>query len=61
MYNLHTRLLMAALHFNKNFDREQAKTASGSEQIRIVFSKHKKGEFTPKLTVCCNSTVLLIN
>ena len=48
MYNLHTRLLMAALHFNENFDREQAKTASGTERIRIVFPKHKKGEFTPK-------------
>ena len=49
MYNLHTRLLMVALHFNENFDCEQAKTASGSEQIWIVFPKHKKGEFTPKL------------
>jgi len=39
---------MAALHFNENFDREQAKTASGTERIRIVFPKHKKGEFTPK-------------
>ena len=39
---------MAALHFNENFGRDQAKTASGSERIRIVFPKQKKGEFTPK-------------
>ena len=45
---LHIRLLMAALHFNENFGRKQAKTASGSERIKIVFPKQKKGEFTPK-------------
>ena len=45
---LHLRLLLAALHFNENFQREQAKTASGSERIRIVFPKQKKGEYTPK-------------
>ena len=39
---------MAVLHFNENFGREQAKTASGSERIRIVYPKQKKGEFTPK-------------
>ena len=39
---------MAALHFNENFGREQAKTASGSEWFRIVYPKQKKGEFTPK-------------
>ena len=39
---------MAALHFNENFGREQARTASGSERIKIVFPKQKKGEFTPK-------------
>ena len=45
---LHIRLLLAALHFNENFNREQAKTTSGSERIRIVFRKQKKGEYTPK-------------
>ena len=45
---LHLRLLLAVLHFNENFHREQAKTASGSERIRIVFPKQKKGEYTSK-------------
>lgn len=45
---LHIRLLMAALHFNENYGRKQARTASGSERIRIAFPKQKKGEFTPK-------------
>ena len=39
---------MAGLHFNENFGREQAKTKSGSERIRIVFRKQKQGGFTPK-------------
>ena len=39
---------MAALHFNENYQRPQAMTASGSERIRIVYPKHKQGEFTPK-------------
>ena len=42
------RLPIAALHFNENFGREQAKTLAGWEQIRIVFPKQKQGEFTPK-------------
>ena len=39
---------MAALHFNENCQRPQAMTASSSERIRIVYPKHKQGEFTPK-------------
>ena len=42
------RLLLAALHFNENFGRKQAKTLAGAERIRIVFPKQKQGEFTPK-------------
>ena len=45
---LNVRLLLAALHFNENYDRAQAKTRDGTERIRIVFPKQKKGEFTPK-------------
>jgi len=41
-------LLIAALHFNENFGREQAKTAAGAEKLRICFPKSKQGEFTPK-------------
>ena len=45
---VHNRLLIAALHFNENYGRRQAKTLAGSERIRIVFPKQKQGEFTPK-------------
>ena len=34
--NLH-RLIIAAMHFNENFWRQQAITKSGKERIRIVF------------------------
>ena len=36
-----------SLHFNENYGREQAKTADGTEQLRICFPKPKKS--TPKL------------
>ena len=39
---------MAALHFNEKFGCEQARTASGSERIKIVFPRQKKGEYIPK-------------
>ena len=49
MHSMHFyRLLMAALHFNENYNHAQAKTASVNERIRIVYPKHKQGEFTPK-------------
>ena len=48
VYHLHKRLLMAALHFNENYCRKQAVTASGAERIRIVYPKQKEGEYTPK-------------
>ena len=37
-----------SLHFNENYGREQAKTADGTERLRICFPKPKKGKFTPK-------------
>ena len=43
------RLLIAALHFNDNFGREQAKIAADTEQLWICFPKPKQGEFTAKL------------
>ena len=39
---------MAAMHFNENFNRKQAKTKDGQERIMIAFPKQKQGEFTPK-------------
>ena len=47
LYNFY-RLLIAALHFNENYNRVLAKTASRNEWIQIVYPKHKQGEFTPK-------------
>ena len=47
-FNLH-RLIIAAMHFNENFGREQAITKSGKEQMRLTFSKQKPGECTPKI------------
>jgi len=32
-----------------NHGREQAKTASGAEQMRLCFPKSKQGECTPKI------------
>ena len=43
------RLIIAAMHFNKNFGRAQAITKSGSERIRIFSPKQKQGEYTPKI------------
>ena len=48
VHTLQTRLLIAALHFNEKFGREQATTAAGAERKRICFPKPKQGEFTPK-------------
>lgn len=47
-YTYTYRLLIAALHFNENYDREQAKTKDGAERIKISFPKQKQGGFTPK-------------
>jgi len=40
------RLLIAAPHFNENYGREQAKTATGAE---LCFLKSKQGECTPNI------------
>ena len=49
VFLFHARLLIAAMHFNKKYGREQAITKDGAERIRIVFPKQKQGEFTPKI------------
>ena len=41
-------LLLAALHFNENFERPQARTRAGKECIALVFPKAKVGECIPK-------------
>ena len=43
------RLLIAALHFNENYGREQAKTATGAERMRLCFPESKQGQCTPKI------------
>ena len=40
------RLLLAALHYNENADREQATNNDGQLQYSIRFPKYKKGSFT---------------
>ena len=49
MFLFHARLLIAAMHFNENYGREQATTKDGAERIQIVFPKQKQGEFNPKI------------
>ena len=39
---------MAAIHFNENYNRKQAKTRDAKERIMIAFPKQKQGEFIPK-------------
>ena len=43
------RLRIAAMHFNENFGRPQARTNTGQERMKITFSKAKQGESTPKI------------
>lgn len=37
---------MAALHYNENANRAQAKTKTGQERFNLRFPKYKKGEAT---------------
>lgn len=37
------RLRLAALHFNKNSNKKQAKTRAGTDRYAISFSKYKEG------------------
>ena len=39
------RLLLAALHYNYNSKKQQAKTKKGEEQYAILYPKYKKGGF----------------
>ncbi|XP_065908498.1 uncharacterized protein [Dysidea avara] len=47
-HGLHSRLLLAILHFNENFGRPQARTREGKERLAIAYTKAKAGECTPK-------------
>ena len=40
---IHTRLQLAALHFNENACRDQAITKKGEGRYDILFPKYKKG------------------
>jgi len=48
IYYNNNRLLLAVLHFKKNFRRPQARTRAGKERIALAFPKAKAGECTPK-------------
>lgn len=39
------RLLLAALHYNNNRDKEQATTKDGTARFSISFPKYKKGGY----------------
>ena len=41
LWNFRTKL--AALHFNENAQREQAKTAKGEKRYSVLYPKFKKG------------------
>jgi hypothetical protein len=44
-YNqMRARTLLAALHFNENTNREQAKTKNGEAQWRVSYPKYRKGK-----------------
>ena len=46
MYTHHTgSFLLAALHYNHNSDKKQAKTQNGDDQYSILYPKYKKGGF----------------
>lgn len=45
-HGMHSRLLLAALHFNENSARDQASLPNGGRQYRITFPKQKNGEYT---------------
>jgi len=57
----HIRLLIAGLHFNENYKRDQAKTRGGAERMRICFPKPKYGEFTPKPVPVPKTYSMLLN
>lgn len=40
------RLLLAALHYNENANRQQAETTAGQRQFKISFPKYKAGGYT---------------
>ncbi|KAG1928205.1 uncharacterized protein LOC120477297 [Pimephales promelas] len=42
------RLYLAGLHFNENAGRPQATTAAGEPLFKVVFPKHKKGQYFAK-------------
>ena len=44
-YLFFSRLILAALHYNHNNNKHQAKTKEGKDQYSISFPKYKKGGF----------------
>ena len=51
MQNIDFRLMLAALHFNENVNKEQAVTADGTPKWKVSYPKYKKGkEVVTKVT-----------
>ena len=44
MHNIDFRLMLAALHFNENVNKEQAVTADGTPRWKVSYPKYKKGK-----------------
>ncbi|KAG1660234.1 hypothetical protein GQR58_022100 [Nymphon striatum] len=47
-HGMKRRIILAALHFNENSDRDQASTNQGIDRYRVAFPKFKQGEYTVK-------------
>ena len=47
-HGMHSRLLLAALHYNENGQRAQAETKDGDKRSAIIYPKYKKGECTKR-------------
>ena len=61
-YSYIHRLQLAALHYNKNSKREQAKTKTGNKRYAVHFPKYKKGGYiVRKLLAECTYGESLVN
>ena len=54
-HGMYCRLLLAALHYNENVQRQQATTHTSAPQYNIKFPKFKKGGYSVR-KVRCDST-----
>jgi len=41
-----SRLLLAAMHYNENSDRDQAVDQEGNQRFQLEFRKYKQGKYS---------------